>query len=53
MTLAELHALAQAHKIRVVESDRVGCFDLYWPDRRHAFAVSVRDAIETIRFNTK
>ncbi len=31
-----------------LENLRTGCFDLYWPDHKHAFAVSVRDAIETI-----
>lgn len=52
-TRAELDALAAQHGITVREDARAGCFNLYWPDKAHAFAVSVRDAIETIRFNER
>ncbi len=59
-TMADLDALAFAHSVRVQPSSRAGCFDLYWPaepgaDKRepHAFAVSIGDAIRTIRFNAE
>lgn len=59
-TFSDLCDLASAHSIRVQPSSRAGCFDLYWPAKPgddkhepHAFAVSVRDAIETIRFNVE
>lgn len=53
LTLADLQRVADANGVFVSPSDRAGCFDLYWRDRGHAFAVSVRDAIETIKWNTK
>lgn len=52
-TVADLHALAATHKIRISISDRAGCFDLYWPGNEHVFAVSVRDAIEQIKWNVE
>lgn len=42
----------RVYGVRVVPSDRAGCYDLYWPDGSHAFAVSPADAVETIKFNT-
>jgi hypothetical protein len=52
-TRADLDTLAATHGIRVSPDARAGCFNLYWPDGAHAFAVSVRDAIDTIRFNVR
>lgn len=48
-TAADLENLAALHGVRVAPDLREGCFNLYWPNGTHAFAVSVRDAMDTIQ----
>ncbi len=43
--------LARHHGVRIQPSDRAGCFDLYWVDGAHAFAVSYSDIIRLIELN--
>lgn len=48
---AQLKELSQKHGVGFRENARAGCYDLYFADGGHAFAVSLRDACELIRFN--